>query len=300
MGVFLKQPPQQHKMVAKLLLTIFLVTVTTSLPTRQRYTNFKNFPVVGIKENHEVESPVEDTEEVVDNENENVARAARQIAPSSYTDVLDDQFVEEALYLTPADRDGRATDIDDWGIDDSANKDAEEYSNLDLDTFELIDESLPLEENDRPERDGAHGSHGSHGSARHSGRNSRRFQQSQQVPQEQNFRQPQPQEQRGGRQTGQIGAALGVLSNPPSAKGDYNFNFSNDDGSSRQESGAPDGIRGSYSFITPEGENVNVSYVADETGFHATGSHVPQAPPMPPHVQRLLDHLAKVNGLARL
>ena len=76
--------------------------------------------------------------------------------------------------------------------------------------------------------------------------------------------------------------------------------FANDDGSSRQEVGAPDAIRGSYSFVTPEGEQVNVQYHADETGFHATGSHVPQAPPMPAHVQRLLDHLAKVNGLKRL
>ena len=83
-------------------------------------------------------------------------------------------------------------------------------------------------------------------------------------------------------------------------KCDFILSFSNDDGSSRQESGASDGIRGSYSFITPEGEQVSVQYVADETGFHATGSHVPQAPPMPPHVQRLLDHLAKVNGLPRL
>ena len=74
------------------------------------------------------------------------------------------------------------------------------------------------------------------------------------------------------------------------------LSFSNNDGSTRQESGALNEISGSYSFITPEGENVNVSYVADETGFHATGSHIV----MPPHVQRMLDHLAKVNGLARL
>merc|ERR1711872_82984 len=295
MGVFFKQPRQQHhKMVLSILLPLLLVTATTSLPARQRYANFKNFPVVGLKENHEAETPVEETEEIVDTENN--ARAARQIVPSSYTDTLDDQFVEEALYLTPADRESRATELDDWENDDSVNDDEDNYSNVDLDSFDLVDESLVLDENERKERDGAHGSHGS---GRHSARNSRRFQQ--QVPQQQDFRQPQqPQEQRGGRQTGQIGAALGVLSNPPSPKGDYNFNFSNDDGSSRQESGAPDGIRGSYSFITPEGENVNVSYVADETGFHATGSHVPQAPPMPPHVQRLLDHLAKVNGLARL
>jgi len=59
------------------------------------------------------------------------------------------------------------------------------------------------------------------------------------------------QEQRGGRQTGGTGVALGVLSNPPSSDGNYNFNFSNDDGSSRQEVGAPDAIRGSYSFVSP-------------------------------------------------
>merc|ERR1711913_219813 len=297
MGYSLSNQQSSKKMSACMLVMVLLATSCTSLPTRQRYASFKNFPVVGIKENHEVEAPVEKVEEMVDTEN--VARAARQVAPNSYTEALDDTFVEEAIYLTPADRDARGTDIDSWEYSDDEIDDAGETSNVDLENFELIDESLPLEENERAERDGAHGSHGPHGPARHSARNSRRFQQ-QQVPEEQDFRQPLPQEQRGGRQTGQVGAALGVLSNPPSAKGDYNFNFSNDDGSSRQESGAPDGISGSYSFITPEGENVSVQYVADETGFHATGSHVPQAPPMPPHVQRLLDHLAKVNGLPRL
>jgi len=237
-----------------------------------------------------VETPVEKVEEMADTDN--VARAARQVEPSSYTDSLDDVFVEEAVYLTPEDRDQRAIEIDDSEISNL------EYDNLEYnDNFEYKDESIIEEENERPERDGAHGSHSS---ARHTPRNSRRFQQAPQPAQEQDFRQAPAQEQRGGRQTGQIGAALGVLSNPPNSNGDYNFNFSNEDGTSRQESGAPDGIRGSYSFITPEGENVSVQYVADETGFHATGSHVPQAPPMPPHVRRLLDHLAKVNGLPRL
>jgi len=237
-----------------------------------------------------VETPVEKVEEMADTDN--VARAARQVEPSSYTDSLDDVFVEEAVYLTPEDRDQRAIEIDDSEISDT------DYNNYEYnDNFEYDDETLLEEENERPERDGAHGSHGS---IRHSARNNRRFQQADQISQEQDFRQAPAQDQRGGRQTGQIGAALGVLSNPPNSNGDYNFNFSNEDGTSRQESGAPDGIRGSYSFITPEGENVSVQYVADETGFHATGSHVPQAPPMPPHVRRLLDHLAKVNGLPRL
>ena len=162
---------------------------------------------MGIKENHEEVIPVEIVEEIVDTEN--IARAARQVEPSSYTDALDDVFVEEAVYLTPEDRDQRAIEIDN-----------SELSNVEYDNFEYNDESLVEEENERPERDGAHGSHSS---VRHSARNSRRFQESQEVPQEQDFRQAPAQEQRGGRQTGQIGSALGVLSNPPSSKGDYNF-----------------------------------------------------------------------------
>merc|ERR1711892_943707 len=275
---FLRQPAEQHKM-SPLFAALLLAGTCSSFPNRQRYTNFKNFPVLGTKGNHEVETPVEKVEEKVDTDN--VARAARQVEPSSYTDSLDDVFVEEAVYLTPEDRDQRAIEIDD-----------SELSDTDYDNYEYNDETLVEEENERPERDGAHGSHGS---IQHSTRNSRRFQQADQISQEQDFRQAPAQDQRGGRQTGQIGVALGVLSNPPSAKGDYNFNFSNEDGTAREETGALDAIRGSYSFISPEGENVSVQYVAD-----ATGSHVPQAPPMPPHVQRLLDHLAKVNGLPRL
>ena len=42
----------------------------------------------------------------------------------------------------------------------------------------------------------------------------------------------------------------------PNQEGDYNFNFANDDGSSRQEASGPAGVRGSYSFVTPEGEEV--------------------------------------------
>eukprot|EP00091_Calanus_sinicus_P000786 TRINITY_DN10727_c0_g1_i2.p1 TRINITY_DN10727_c0_g1~~TRINITY_DN10727_c0_g1_i2.p1 ORF type:complete len:284 (-),score=77.75 TRINITY_DN10727_c0_g1_i2:29-880(-) len=148
-----------------LFLALLLASSCSSLPKRQRYTSFKNFPVVGIKENHEEVTPVEVVEEMVDTEN--VARAARQVEPSSYTDALDDVFVEEAVYLTPEDRDQRAIEIDN-----------SELSNVEFDNFEYNDESLVEEENERPERDGAHGSHGS---VRHSARNSRRFQQSQQV-----------------------------------------------------------------------------------------------------------------------
>ena len=53
---------------------------------------------------------------------------------------------------------------------------------------------------------------------------------------------------------------------------------------------------GEYRVALPDGRVQIVSYVADENGYHASGSHMPTTPPPPPHVRRLLDHLAKVNG----
>lgn len=41
-----------------------------------------------------------------------------------------------------------------------------------------------------------------------------------------------------------------------------------------------DGTRahGSYSFTLPDGQHVSVSYTADENGFVAQGSHLPEIP----------------------
>jgi len=157
----------------------------------------------------------------------------------------------------------------------------------------------------RVERDGGfHGHGGGHSNSRR--RSGRRQQQSggrRQQPQEDfqdQRRAPAPaQDDRRGRQSGGVGLALGILNNPTDADGNYNFNFAMD-GMEREESGQPGTVEGGYSYTSPEGELVSVEYVADEFGFHPVGSHIPVAPPMPPHVRRLLDHLAKVNGLAKL
>ena len=55
-------------------------------------------------------------------------------------------------------------------------------------------------------------------------------------------------------------------------------------------------VSGSYSYYTPEGELVEMQYTADENGYHASGSHMPTTPRPSRAIQRLLDHLAKVNG----
>jgi len=152
-------------------------------------------------------------------------------------------------------------------------------------------------ENTRVERDGG-GFHG-HGGGHGGGRQQRQQQAPRRRPQEVQVQVQD--ERRGGRQSGGVGLALGILNNPTDADGNYNFNFSDDEhGMSREETGAPGEVSGGYTYISPEGEQVSVQYHADEFGFHPTGSHIPQPPPMPPHVRRLLDHLAKVNGLPSL
>ncbi|CAG9859104.1 unnamed protein product [Phyllotreta striolata] len=46
---------------------------------------------------------------------------------------------------------------------------------------------------------------------------------------------------------------------------------------------------GSFTYTSPEGILISVKYVADESGFHATGDHLPTPPPVSPEVQKGLE-----------
>lgn len=46
---------------------------------------------------------------------------------------------------------------------------------------------------------------------------------------------------------------------------------------------------GKYSYETPEGDSVVVTYTADENGFRATGDHIPTPPPVSAEIQKGLD-----------
>jgi hypothetical protein len=186
-----------------------------------------------------------------------------------------EEFVEDAISYTPQERDARQVEL--------VLPQLDEYD-------DVIFEEVEAPQEHRAERDG--GAHGGHGNGGRQGRRQggRRRPQQQQAAAQDDF-EPIFDEPRAGRQTGGIAPALGVLNNPPAEDGSYNFNFADDQGSTREESMRDGTVSGSYSYITPEGEQIAVTYTADETGYHPSG-----LPPMPKHVQRLLDHLAKVNG----
>lgn len=50
--------------------------------------------------------------------------------------------------------------------------------------------------------------------------------------------------------------------------------------------------QGQFHYTSPEGQVIQLSYIADENGFQPQGDHLPTPPPIPPAIQRALDYLA--------
>lgn len=68
-----------------------------------------------------------------------------------------------------------------------------------------------------------------------------------------------------------------------------------DESATFQQKGPEEGLlaaQGKYSFTSPEGEHIEISYVADENGYQPQGSHIPVAPEVPLAIQRALEYIA--------
>ncbi|EDW10134.2 larval cuticle protein 2 [Drosophila mojavensis] len=62
---------------------------------------------------------------------------------------------------------------------------------------------------------------------------------------------------------------------------------------SRKESGDEKGnIQGVFSWVSPEGEKIEVSYVADENGYQPKSDSLPTPPPIPDEIERALKWIA--------
>ncbi|XP_063697513.1 larval cuticle protein 9-like [Culicoides brevitarsis] len=58
-------------------------------------------------------------------------------------------------------------------------------------------------------------------------------------------------------------------------------------------------VTGEFSYVSPEGTPVKVTYRADSTGFHPEGDVVPVGPPVPEWVERAIKLLPVVEGHRR-
>ncbi|XP_026750982.1 larval cuticle protein LCP-22-like [Galleria mellonella] len=86
--------------------------------------------------------------------------------------------------------------------------------------------------------------------------------------------------------------------------GSYSYAFETDNGIAAQEQGTPrdfggnppiipDVAQGSFSWVSPEGEQVSISYVADENGYQPQGNAIPTPPPVPPQIARALEYIER-------
>ncbi|KAG6462058.1 endocuticle structural glycoprotein ABD-4 [Manduca sexta] len=56
---------------------------------------------------------------------------------------------------------------------------------------------------------------------------------------------------------------------------------------------------GRFSYKSPEGTPIALSYIADENGFQPRGDHLPTPPPIPPAIQRAIDYLKSLPPTAQ-
>ncbi|CAK1596360.1 unnamed protein product [Parnassius mnemosyne] len=103
-----------------------------------------------------------------------------------------------------------------------------------------------------------------------------------------------------GSYSGSGGANIPILKyeNQNNGDGSYRFSYETGNGISAQESGAPRAqgpegpavtAEGGFSYRAPDGQQISLSYTADENGFHPVGSHLPTPPPIPEEILRSIE-----------
>ncbi|CAH2266829.1 jg9444 [Pararge aegeria aegeria] len=103
-----------------------------------------------------------------------------------------------------------------------------------------------------------------------------------------------------GGSSGGSGANIPILryENENNGDGTYKFSYETGNGISAQESGAPRApgpegpavtAEGAFSYRTPDGQQISLTYTADENGFHPVGAHLPTPPPIPDAILQSLE-----------
>ncbi|XP_013141181.1 PREDICTED: larval cuticle protein LCP-22-like [Papilio polytes] len=101
-------------------------------------------------------------------------------------------------------------------------------------------------------------------------------------------------------------ASIVKYGNEINPDGAYNYYYETDNGIAAQAQGVPrnlggnppvtpDVVQGSFSWTSPEGEVISLTYVADENGYQPQGNAIPQPPEIPAQIARALEYTAKYH-----
>ncbi|XP_060802868.1 pupal cuticle protein 20 [Amyelois transitella] len=99
---------------------------------------------------------------------------------------------------------------------------------------------------------------------------------------------------------GSGGASIPItkFENVNNGDGTYQFSYETGNGISAHESGAPRAqgpegpavtAEGGFSYRAPDGQQIGLTYTADENGFHPVGPHLPTPPPIPEEILRSIE-----------
>ncbi|CAF4777880.1 unnamed protein product [Pieris macdunnoughi] len=98
--------------------------------------------------------------------------------------------------------------------------------------------------------------------------------------------------------------------NEVEADGSFNYFYETNNGIAAQAQGvprtfagnppvSPSVAQGSFSWTSPEGEVISMTYVADENGYQPQGNAIPQPPEVPAQIARALAYIAKYAPVTR-
>ncbi|TDG53166.1 hypothetical protein AWZ03_000709 [Drosophila navojoa] len=74
--------------------------------------------------------------------------------------------------------------------------------------------------------------------------------------------------------------------------GSYEYRYQTSNGIAQQEQGVGGQYAsGSSAYYDPNGELIQLTYTADENGFHPQGAHLPTPPPIPAAILRSLEYI---------
>ncbi|KAJ0179903.1 hypothetical protein K1T71_004494 [Dendrolimus kikuchii] len=86
--------------------------------------------------------------------------------------------------------------------------------------------------------------------------------------------------------------------------GSYRYAFETDNGIAAQADGVPRQFsgnppvapvvsQGSFSWTSPEGQPIVITYIADENGYQPQGDAIPTPPPIPADILKALEYIAR-------